>query len=166
MTPQDEESTYSEYDVGEGDNDAELNDSIQFLEVESTADRNVSFVNVASANKDPLGNGTADHSAKSDSETSIEWLEVKSVSDGGALDDLASCVDGAVGYSADHENADRFESSEIEHVVDAQENVSIKDENFNMARMRVSLESVNNSDCVIVAEYRETEEEVDDTGAE
>lgn len=162
LQPEYNEPINDEYDVDQGDNGAgagqllqpEHNEPIQFLEVESTADRNASLVNMASANKDPLDNEIAGHSAQRESEISIEWLEVESVSDGGALDSLNSC---------DREAA---ESLQIEYVVDAGEDVSIKTENFNMARMRSSLDSTNTSDCVIVAEYRECEEEVDDTSAE
>lgn len=177
MALQDDESN-DEYDVGQREHDTdagqlvqpEPNESIQFLQVETSGDRDASSVSTASANDDPLGNETADHSALHESNKSIECLEFETVADGDAsplaLDSLDSCDHGAAGYSADHERPQRLELLKIEYAPDGDEVVSFKEESFGMVGMRSSLESTNTSDCQIVAEYRELLEEVDDTSAE
>lgn len=168
MTSQEEETIHDEYDVGQEDIDQsfeiEPNPPVQCLELESSAHCDAILDNMASATaiQDPLE--TAGHSGELEPEESIEWLEFESGAVGGAPSSaLDSC---ARQYHAEHERLEQIEPFDIQDSVDDGEAVSIKEENFNMARLGTSLESTNTSDCVIVLEYQEAKEEVDDTDAE
>lgn len=143
---------HDEYDVGERNNSdeplqLEPNQSTEFAEVESTAERDVSSVNV---------DGNAGHSAQHDEEDQIEWLNSESVDDVGAsplsLDNSSDLSElGAVGYYGYRKHGERTQFLEIEIKVDA-DDALVKDENANTTNMRSSLES-NTSDCEIVSEY-------------